>query len=397
VGWARRLSAALSRGLYRTLAEDDDRAAYWVRHVRHGVVLSELSALAATAYVLLAPEGAGVHPVLLSLALLVVVAAPLLLRLPLAQMMRDRRGPLFFYGWSIGVTVVVSVAARIDAGHHSPLWTLLFVTLGFMSATYPPYGVAAMGSLMTASYLLVISVPDVDAAALFIAGIMTIYTALCVMVSVNSWAAHDRQVELLRSQRVLAATDELTGGPNRRAFLDRLALAVRGAGQDEPAVVLLVDLDGFKAVNDRDGHAAGDLVLRDVATALSGAVRDTDTVARLGGDEFAVLARTGPELTGEDLAERLRAAVAARGAARGVTASVGLATLELGDDVESVLHRADEGMYRAKTAGGDRVDVRDGGTGVRPLAGPGPLTRPTRDHAGRGGPPVRASAINVRE
>jgi diguanylate cyclase (GGDEF)-like protein len=371
VGWARRLSAALSRGLYRTLAEDDDRAAYWVRHVRHGVALSELSALAALAYVLLNPAGSGIHPVVVGLALLVIVAAPLLLRLPLAAMMFDRRGPLFFYAWSIAVTIVVGVVARLDGGHHSPLYALLFITLGFMAATYPPYGVAAMGSLMVANYLLLISWPDIDAAALFIAGIMALYTALCVMVSVNSWAAHDRQVALLRSQRVLAATDELTGGPNRRAFLDRLALAVQRAGQGEPAVVLLVDLDGFKAVNDRDGHAAGDVVLKDVATALSGAVRDTDTVARLGGDEFAVLARTGPDLTGEALAERVRAAVAARGAARGVTASVGLATLEVGDDVESVLHRADEGMYRAKTAGGDRVDVRDGGTGVLPLGVPG--------------------------
>ena len=370
LGWARRLSAATSRGLYRTLAEDDDRAAYWVRHVRHGVVLSELSSLAALAYVVLNPAASGIHPVVVGLALIVIVAAPLLLRLPLAEMMSDRRGPLFFYAWSIAVTVVVAVAARLDGGH-SPLYALLFITLGFMAATYPPYGVAAMGSLMVASYLLVVSLPDVDAAALFIAGVMALYTALCVMVSVNSWAAHDRQVELLRSQRALAATDELTGGPNRRAFLDRLGLAVEGAGQGEPTVVLLVDLDGFKAVNDRAGHAAGDLVLKDVAAALAGAVRDTDTVARLGGDEFAVLARTGPDLTGESLAERLRAAVAARGAARGVTASVGLAALEVGDDVESVLHRADEGMYRAKTAGGDRVDARDGAHGVLALAVPG--------------------------
>jgi diguanylate cyclase (GGDEF)-like protein len=371
VGWARRLSAALSRGLYRTLAEDDDRAAYWVRHVRHGVVLSELAVLAATAYVLLAPESTGIHPVLAAMAGLVVLAAPLLLRLPLHDMMRDRRGPLLFYAWSIAVTLVVSLSARIDGGHHSPLFTLLFITLGFMAATYPPYGVAAMGSLMTVSYLLIVSLPDIDAGALFIAGVMATYTALCAMMSVNSWAAHDRQVELLRAQRLLAATDELTGGPNRRAFLDRLALALEEFRAGEPAVVLLVDLDGFKAVNDRDGHAAGDAVLRDVAAALTDVVRDTDTVARLGGDEFAVLARTGPDLTGAALAERVRAAVAARGAARGVTASVGLAGLEAGDDVEAVLHRADEGMYRAKTAGGDRIDAQDGGPGVLPLAVPG--------------------------
>ena len=121
----RRLASALSHGLYRTLAEDDDRAAYWVRHVRHGVVLSELSALAVVAYIVLAPGGRGPHPALLILAGLVLVAAPFLLRLPLADMMRDRRGPLFFYAWSIAVTLVVSVAARIDGGSGSPLDSLL--------------------------------------------------------------------------------------------------------------------------------------------------------------------------------------------------------------------------------------------------------------------------------
>jgi diguanylate cyclase (GGDEF)-like protein len=363
-GALRRLSSALSRGLYRTLAEDDDRAAYWVRHVRHGVVLTELAAWAALGYVLLAP-GRGPDPVLLVLAASAVVAAPFLLRLPLADMMRDRRGPLLFYAWSIAVTVLVSVAARLDGGAQSPLYALLFITLGFMAATYPPYGVAAMGTLMTLSYVLIVSLPALTYAALFVAVVMAIYTALCVMVSVNSWAAYDRQVLLIRTQKLLAATDELTGSPNRRAFLDRLVPAIAAIAAGRASAVCLVDLDGFKEVNDRDGHLAGDGVLKDVAAALAGAVRETDTVARLGGDEFAVLARTGPDLPGDLLAERLRAAVAAVGAGRGVTASVGVAALTAGDDVEAVLHRADEAMYRAKSAGGDRVDASDGHVVVR--------------------------------
>jgi diguanylate cyclase (GGDEF)-like protein len=186
---------------------------------------------------------------------------------------------------------------------------------------------------------------------------MAVYTSLCVMVSVNAWAAYDRQVLLIRTQKLLAATDELTGSPNRRAFLDRLAPAIADVAGGRGAAVCLVDLDGFKEVNDRDGHLAGDGVLKDVAGALAAAVRETDTVARLGGDEFAVLARTAPDLPGELLAERLRAAVAVVGAGRGVTASVGVATLSAGDDVEAVLHRADEAMYRAKSSGGNRVDV----------------------------------------
>ena len=132
------------------------------------------------------------------------------------------------------------------------------------------------------------------------------------------------------------------------------------------AAVCLVDLDGFKEVNDREGHLVGDGVLEDVAVALAAAVRETDTVARLGGDEFAVLARTAPDLPGELLAERLRAAVAVVGAGRGVTASIGVTTLSGGDDVEAVLRRADEAVYRARTSGGDGVDVSVGSFIARP-------------------------------
>ena len=355
-GILRRLARALNHGLYRTLAEDDDRAAYWVRHVRHGVVLMELSGIAALIYAVIASGPGGIEPVLVVIAGSAILAGPFLLLLPLAEWTRDRRGPLFFYAWSVTVTLMVSVAARIDGGAGSPLYALLFITLGYSAAAYPPYGVALMGSLMTASHVLIVSLADLTSPALFVAVVMAVYTALCVMTSANSWAAYDRQMVLIRAQKLLAATDELTGAPNRRAFLDRLVPAIAAVSSGYGAAVCLVDLDGFKQLNDRDGHLAGDTVLKDVAGALAAAVRETDTVARLGGDEFAVLARTAPELSGERLAERLRAAVAGVGADRGVTASVGVTTLTSGDDVEAVLHRADEAMYRAKTAGGDRVD-----------------------------------------
>ena len=141
---------------------------------------------------------------------------------------------------------------------------------------------------------------------------MVAFTMICAMASANSWAAYDRQVVLIRTQETLAATDPLTGIPNRRAFLDRVAAAVDAAAWGHQTVVCLVDLDGFKAVNDAGGHAAGDAMLKAVAAALGGAVRETDTVARLGGDEFAVLADVSVTFSGEMLAERLREAVAPR-------------------------------------------------------------------------------------
>ena len=355
LGMLRRLGRALRDGLYRPLAGDDDRVAYWIRHVRNGVVLTEVCVAAVLGYVVLTPDPAPHDGVIMGIALFVALTTPGLLLLPLGSMMRDHRGPMLFYGWSIATTAAVSVASRLDGGSSSPLFSLLFVTLAFMAAAYPPYGVVTIGAIMTASYLLFVAMPDVTYSALFFASVMGAFTMICTLSSSNAWAAYDRQVLLMRTQETLAATDPLTSIPNRRAFLDRLSAAVDVSAWGHPTVVCLVDLDGFKAVNDAGGHAAGDAVLKAVASALAGAVRETDTVARLGGDEFAVLADDSVSFSGEMLAERLREAVSGVGAASGVTASVGVAEVHPGDDVEDLMHRADAAMYRSKTAGGDRV------------------------------------------
>ena len=350
-GGARGPWTVLSAALYRQLA-DDDRAAYWVRHVRLGVVLTEVSALAVVGYALLTPGGVGRTVVLLALAGSAILAAPLLLVLPVAAMVRDRRGSLLFYGWSLAVTGLVAAASRVDGGASSPLFALLFITLGFMAVTYPPWGVVAVGAVMTGAYLLGVAGSELDSSASFIGVVMAAYTVLCAMASANQWESYDRQQLLLRTSEVLAATDPLTGCLNRRAFIDRLDRAAADA--DGGWVVCLVDLDGFKGVNDRRGHAAGDAVLRAVTAALSGVVRGTDPVARLGGDEFAVLAEAAPGEE-EPLAARLRDAVAAVGAESGVTASVGATVVRPGDEGREVLSRADQAMYRSKGAGGNRV------------------------------------------
>jgi diguanylate cyclase (GGDEF)-like protein len=356
-----RLARAVRAGLYRPLAGDDDRVAYWIRHVHSGVVLSEIAAVAVLGYALLTPTPAHHDPVILVLAPLVVLASPALLLLPLADMMRDGRGPLFFYAWSIADTLLVAIAARRDGGADSPLVTVLFLTLAYMAAAYSPYGVVAMGGFMTASYLVVDALPHVTIEAWFIAMVMAAYTMICAVASANSWAAYDRQEQLIRMHETLAATDALTGCPNRRAFLERLGLAIAttAAGRGR-AAVCLIDLDSFKAVNDRDGHGAGDAALVAVTASLTGVVRENDTVARLGGDEFAVLAAVTAAVDADELAERLRSAVSQAGRYCGVTASVGVALVEPDDDVNTLLHRADAAMYRAKTSGGNRVTASVG-------------------------------------
>ena len=296
-GILRRLGAALRAGLDRPLAGDDDRVADWIRHVRTGVLLSEVAAWSVVGHVLITDSPGRHNPVLLALAGLVIVTVPMLLLLPLPAMMRDSRGPTMFYAWSLGMAAVVILATHLDGGASSPLDALLFLTLTYMAAAYSPHGVVAMGTAMTVAYTVIIELPHVTTSGLFFLVVLVAFTMLCAMASANSWAAYDRQTLLIRTQETLASTDPLTGIPNRRAFIERVAAAVNAAAWGHQTVVCLVDLDGYKADNDARGHAAGDAMLKAVGAALGRAVRETDTVARLGGDEFAVLLENVEDVT----------------------------------------------------------------------------------------------------
>jgi diguanylate cyclase (GGDEF)-like protein/PAS domain S-box-containing protein len=175
---------------------------------------------------------------------------------------------------------------------------------------------------------------------------------------------------LERELRHLAEHDNLTGLFNRRAFgvaLQRELTRERRYG-DEWAL-LMIDLDGFKEINDTHGHAAGDLVLRAVAATIGERVRDTDVAARLGGDEFAVMlpatGREGAEVLAIDLVQALRELSVDIGSGEqvSITASVGLAcSSELPDDrdEDTVLVAADLAMYEAKRTGRDGYVVHGG-------------------------------------
>jgi diguanylate cyclase (GGDEF)-like protein/PAS domain S-box-containing protein len=159
-----------------------------------------------------------------------------------------------------------------------------------------------------------------------------------------------------------ASHDPLTDLPNRLLFLDRVgrALGGRRAG-DGRAAVLYVDLDGFKAVNDSNGHQAGDHLLTQAARRLKDALRAGDTAARLGGDEFAVLVCGALEHQVREIAERLRAALCepyrVDGGEVRVGASIGVAFAEPGSAAGELMRNADLAMYRAKQAGKGRVEL----------------------------------------
>jgi diguanylate cyclase (GGDEF)-like protein len=120
---------------------------------------------------------------------------------------------------------------------------------------------------------------------------------------------------------------------------------------------VLFDLDGFKQVNDRAGHPAGDAVLVDVARRAGAGQRQTDEFGRWGGDEFLIVCPETDLDAARVVAERVRAAIAGRPAAggRAVTVSLGIAELEEGDTAASLVRRADRALYVAKSAGGDSV------------------------------------------
>jgi len=161
-----------------------------------------------------------------------------------------------------------------------------------------------------------------------------------------------RELEL-RLQR-LADRDPLTGLFNRRRFEEDLIQQIaRCARHGDRAAIAMIDLDAFKAINDTYGHAAGDDVLRVVATALGERMRVSDTLARLGGDEFAAILIGVEEAQAGEVADALAAAVARSETIRPVAASVGVAALSPEDTVDRALARADAAMYAAKRARGD--------------------------------------------
>jgi diguanylate cyclase (GGDEF)-like protein len=159
-----------------------------------------------------------------------------------------------------------------------------------------------------------------------------------------------RTHQLLRRLERLSNEDALTGLANRRRWDEAMAAACAGA---DPVAVILVDVDRFKQVNDRYGHAGGDAALREVAALLIRHVRADDVVARLGGDEFAVLVTGADEVQAAQLAERLRAGAVALqppGFAPGdVTLSLGVAAASTAPEPERLMSAADAQLYRAKT------------------------------------------------
>jgi len=193
-------------------------------------------------------------------------------------------------------------------------------------------------------------------AALFAGGVMVFYGYMV------RHREHLRRIAAEHEVRRLALEDPLTGLPNRRQFEDALKAAIgsppRAGGSH---AVLLLDLNGFKRVNDVHGHPVGDEVLVGVAGRLKSAMRENDLVARLGGDEFAVLAThlVGPDAAASiaiRIADQLKEPIPANGGRHQISAAIGIALIpQDGQDQAEVLRKADIALYRAKAQGGSAM------------------------------------------
>lgn len=171
--------------------------------------------------------------------------------------------------------------------------------------------------------------------------------------------------EARREAETLARTDDLTGLDNRRQLYEQGNRMVEEAKRyGHPLSAMVLDIDRFKKINDRYGHAIGDLAIRRLATLIRGCCRSSDVAGRLGGDEFVVLLPQTDRSRAELLGERLRAQVeemtiAADGDEIRFTCSIGLAEGDPADGLDSLIRQADDALYEAKKAGRNRVVAGD--------------------------------------
>jgi diguanylate cyclase (GGDEF)-like protein len=289
-------------------------------------------------------------------------------RLPAERIVCSRYRELFFVTWSVLDVAIICLITYLDGGVTSPAALMLFLTLVFAATSYP---LGSMVVVVVASVTGVALIGIVGGATerTFQADPAYVWVFLVSMALsgvICVWQARlgERQREELAE---LSRTDPLTGCLNRRGFAERLDAELARAGREGGELALIqLDLNGFKAVNDRHGHEAGDELLRWVGTTLKALLRGSDATGRLGGDEFALLLPGLGAGEAHTVADRTVAALAER---IGATAGVACHPAD-GADGDALHRHADIELYARKhwmtapppgTLGGDAGPDRAAG------------------------------------
>jgi diguanylate cyclase (GGDEF)-like protein len=319
--------------------------------------------------------------IMLSLVVSLAISGTLLRLFPMRALVQG-----CYVTYCLGNAAEMAVAASDIARHGEPSRAVLIVVAqsfipAFLSILLLPFtlGETLLASAITVGFLsLGLYSTGLDTSSPgFLAQMFVMLTTSFFVVLISHLgsllrqrafhSAFDLALQAARMQQV-SATDQLTGGFNRRYIETVLGIElVRGGRFSHPVSILMFDLDNFKPVNDTLGHAAGDEVLRQVWRAAGAALREGDTLARFGGDEFVIVLPETASPAARAIADRLRTAVAAHlrerfgeSAIEGrVTLSIGVLTLDghAPVEVETALARADSLLYEAKRDGKNRTVV----------------------------------------
>jgi diguanylate cyclase (GGDEF)-like protein len=321
------------------MAGFDDPYRLRVTSVKAGVLLSYAVCAAVIVYAGFTWE----HPhrfALIALAVAASVTTGLVQLVPVDRIVEFGHADAFFLVWSCADLALITALCACDGGADTPLFVLYFLPLAFAALFYPLRLAGPVVALTLSSYLGVAALVGAPPTPMvgFYAAVLAMVGALC------AWSAREqelRQDELSR----LSRTDALTGALNRRGFDERVDAELAAAQRSGQTLALVVlDLNGFKRVNDTYGHAAGDELLCWVVTQLDEVVRPADSIGRLGGDEFAVLLPGTDPVGAEAIATRMAGVLERR-----IAVETGIACYpDQGEDGEALYRVADTHLYEAK-------------------------------------------------
>lgn len=290
----------------------------------------------------------GNRPLLSAIVLVLAVLdmAPLLLRGPMERIVSGRWREAFFLSWTLSNVASLFLLAALDPTNPSPLTLPLLMPMLFAGMSYPRRSATVSCAAVVVGYAIEALAEGRDFAYSGLFLMCLVWTAgMCLWQARNREQQH-AELELQRDELArVSRADPLTDALNRRGFEERLELELAEARRSaRPLTLAVLDLDDFKDVNDRDGHAAGDQLLRKTVGRVRHVLRPMDAVGRLGGDEFGVLFAGAGEADASIVVGHLRCALANE-----VPASIGHSCFPAdGVTTQELLSEADRRLYVAK-------------------------------------------------